>query len=95
MVQHGLGRLLRRLQEIDPFNDPEKPPELRWESYMATTNDVVPKSSLPNCTKCYGCSTKLTHMASESRFFDRQGAGLSLRAHCSQLTSIFMQDVRE
>jgi hypothetical protein len=70
-MQALLQRQLRRLQELDPFNDPQKPPELRWESYLATANDVAPKASLPNCTRCYGCNTRLTHMDTASSFFNR------------------------
>jgi hypothetical protein len=73
-MQAMLQRQLRRLKaELDPFNDPQKPPELRWESYLATANDVAPKASLPNCTRCYGCNTRLTHMDTASSFFNRCG----------------------
>mmetsp|Transcript_5477 Transcript_5477/g.12120 ORF Transcript_5477/g.12120 Transcript_5477/m.12120 type:complete len:525 (+) Transcript_5477:133-1707(+) len=47
------------------------PPWLHASAYLATHNDVVPKQSLPNCTRCYGCNTELSSMADQSQFFDR------------------------
>eukprot|EP00798_Chlamydomonas_sp_ICE-L_P018467 gene18467-24958_t len=34
-------------------------------------SETVFKASLPNCTACHGCSTRLKSMATESKFLDR------------------------
>ncbi|KAL6755005.1 hypothetical protein V8C86DRAFT_2686314 [Haematococcus lacustris] len=69
---HHTPSRTRRLRQLDPAtDDPKKPPELRWSSYMATANDVVPKQLLPNCTRCHGCNTELSFMAADSHYFNR------------------------
>lgn len=40
-------------------------------SYLATFHDKLPKHTLPNCTECYGCSTKLVPLAGSTNFLDR------------------------
>lgn len=41
---------------------------LRPEAYAPGKADVLPKQTLPNCTVCYGCTTRLQPMSEKSTF---------------------------
>uniref|UniRef100_A0A7S0RET0 PI3K/PI4K catalytic domain-containing protein n=1 Tax=Chlamydomonas leiostraca TaxID=1034604 RepID=A0A7S0RET0_9CHLO len=73
LSQAGMARKLAAgAQVVEPVEeDPNSAASLRASMFLATHTDSVPKQTLPNCTHCYGCNTKLTHMDSEARFFGR------------------------
>lgn len=68
---HRPARPKRPPPASDPLDDPALPAYLRVSSYHASTHDLAPKGTMPNCTKCYGCSTHLMSMAEVTRFSDR------------------------
>lgn len=55
----------------DPLDDPSLPRGMRVSAYRITHNDKVPKATLPNCTVCRGCNTRLTYMTSQTKFLNR------------------------
>eukprot|EP00798_Chlamydomonas_sp_ICE-L_P012581 gene12581-15805_t len=79
------GRVLHQVAEVgasstDEVNEEKHAPhtgdlphigELNEDMFRMHTNNAVPKHTLPNCSVCYGCYTRLSSMASEAKFYDR------------------------